>query len=64
MADPVRVVLAVVLIIAGVAAAVYAGYLQYAALPEEQTFARGGKRLALAVAGIALIVGGSQLLPT
>jgi hypothetical protein len=64
MADPMRVVLAVVLIVAGVAAALYAGYLQYVSLPEEHTFARGGKRLALAVGGIALIVGGSQLLPT
>ena len=63
MVDPVRVVLAVVLIVAGVAAAVYAGYLQYAALPEEHTFAKGGKRLALALGGLALIVGASELLP-
>ena len=63
MADPVRVVLAVVLIVVGVVAAVYAGYLQYAALPEEHTFAKGGKRLALALGGLALIVGASELLP-
>ena len=61
MADPVRVALAVVLMVVGVAAAVYAGYLQYVALPEEHTFARGSRRLA--VGGIALIVGGSQMLP-
>ena len=42
MGEPVRVVLAVVVIVVGVAAAVYAGYLQYAALPEEHTLARGG----------------------
>ena len=64
MGEPVRAVLAVVLIVVGVAAAVYAGYLQYVALPEEHTFARGGRRLALALGGIALVVGGSQLLPT
>jgi hypothetical protein len=63
MGEPVRVVLAAVLMVVGVAAALYAGYLQYAALPEEHTFAEGGKRLALALGGIALIVGGSQLLP-
>jgi hypothetical protein len=63
MSEPVRVVLAAVLMVVGVAAAVYAGYLQYVSLPEEHTFAQGGKRLALAVGGIALIVGGSQLLP-
>ena len=63
MVDPVRVVLAVVLTVAGVAAAVYAGYLQYAALPEEHTFAKGGNRLALALGGLALIVGASELLP-
>ena len=63
MGEPVRVVLAVVLIVAGVAAAGYAGYLQYVALPEEHTSAKRGKRLALAVTGIALILGGSQLLP-
>ena len=62
MGEPVRVLLAVVLIIVGVAAAVSAGYLQYAALPEEHTLARGGGRLALALGGLALIVGGSQLL--
>ncbi|SDY82299.1 hypothetical protein SAMN05660209_03801 [Geodermatophilus africanus] len=63
MGEPVRVALAVVLIVVGVVAAVYAGYLQYAALPEEHTFAKGGKRLALALGGLALIVGASELLP-
>ena len=63
MSEPLRVVLAAILMVVGVAAVVYAGYLQYVSLPEEHTFARGGKRLALAVGGIALIVGGSQLLP-
>jgi len=62
MDEPVRVVLATGLII-GVAAAVYAGYLQYVSLPEEHTFAQGGKRLVLGVGGIALIVGGTQMLP-
>jgi len=63
MGEPVRVALAVVLLVFGVAAAVYAAYLQYVSLPEEHTFAQGGKRLALAVGGIALVVGGGQLLP-
>jgi hypothetical protein len=63
MGEPLRVVLAAVLIVVGVAAAVYAGYLQYAALPGEHTVAQGSKRLALAVGGIALIVGGGQMLP-
>lgn len=64
MHDPLRLAIAAVLMGLGVAMAVYAGYLQYAALPEEHTFAAGGKRLALAVVGIAMIVGGTQLLPT
>jgi hypothetical protein len=63
MAEPLRVVLAVVLLAAGVAVAVYAGYLQYVSLPEDHTFARSGRRLALAVGGIALIVGGGHVLP-
>jgi hypothetical protein len=63
MGEPLRVVLAAVLIVIGVAAAVYAGYLQYVSLPGEHTVVQGGKRLALAVGGVALIVGGSQLLP-
>ncbi len=62
MAEAPRVVLAVVLLVAGVMTAVYACYLQYAALPGEYTVAQRGKRLALAVGGIALIVGG-KLLP-
>jgi hypothetical protein len=63
MSDPVRAGLAVVLVAAGVAALGCAGYLQYVALPEEHTFAHGGKRLALALAGAALILVGSRLLP-
>ena len=63
MSDPVRVGLAVVLLAGGVAALGYAGYLQYAALPEEHTFAQGSKRLALAAAGGALILVASRLLP-
>jgi hypothetical protein len=64
MSEPLRVFLATALMVVGVAAAVYAGYLQYVSLPEEHTVARGGRRLALALGGISLIVGGSQLLPT
>jgi hypothetical protein len=62
MSDPVRVGLAVVLLAAGVTALGYAGYLQYAALPEEHTFAQGGKRVAMALAGATLIFVGSRLL--
>ena len=53
--------LAVVLLAAGVAALGYAGYLQYAALPEEHTFVHGGERVALA--GATLILVDSRLLP-
>ena len=63
MSDPVQVGLAVVLVAAGVAVLGYAGYLQYASLPEEHTFAQGGKRVALALAGVTLILVGSRLLP-
>jgi hypothetical protein len=62
MSDPMRVGLAVVLVAAGMAGLGWAGYLQYAALPEEHTFAQGGKRVALALAGTALILVGSRLL--
>ena len=63
MGEPLLVALAVVMLIGGMAMIGYATYLQYVALPQEHTFALRGKRLALAVGGIALIVGGSQLLP-
>lgn len=63
MGEPLRVTLAVAMLVCGWALIGYAGYLQYAVLPEEHTFAQGGKRLALALGGLALIVGGSVLLP-
>ena len=63
MSEPTRVVLAAVLMVVGVAAAGYAGYRQYGALPGEHTLAHAGMRLALAVGGVALIVGGGQLIP-
>jgi uncharacterized membrane protein YphA (DoxX/SURF4 family) len=63
MVEPLRVVLAVVLLVAGVGVVGYAGYLQYASLPEEHTFARGSARAALALAGVALIILGSRLFP-
>lgn len=62
MNDLVRVGLAVALLAVGVAALGLAGYLQYAALPEEHSLAQGGKRVALALAGAALIIVGSRLL--
>jgi hypothetical protein len=62
MAEPLRIVIAAVLMAAGVVAAVCSGYLQYVSLPEEHTVAQRSKRLALALGGIALIVGGSHLL--
>lgn len=63
MSDPVRVVLAVVLIVAGVAALACAGYLQYVALPEEHTRRAITTRAALAMGGLALVLVGTQLLP-
>jgi len=63
MSDSVRLGLAVVLVAAGMAALGYAGYLQYAALSEEHTFAQGGKRVAMALAGATLVLVGSRLLP-
>ena len=61
MSDPARVGLAVALLALGVAALGYAGYLQYAALPGEHTFAHGGIRVAMALAGATLIFVGSRL---
>jgi hypothetical protein len=63
MADPLRVALVVVLIVVGLAMAGYAGYLQYVSLPEDHTFARRSRRAALALAGVTLILLGTQLLP-
>jgi hypothetical protein len=54
-------VLVVVMLAAGVAMICYAGYLQYASLPGEHTVRQGGKRAALALGGLALILGGSLL---
>lgn len=48
---------------AGVVALGYSAYVQYAALPEDHTFARGSRRVALALEGATLIVVGAQLLP-
>jgi hypothetical protein len=62
VSDGLRIILLVVMLPAGVAMVCYAGYLQYASLPEEHTRRKGSVRFALAVAGIALIVGGSRLL--
>ena len=62
MSDLLHVGLAVVLMVAGMAALLRAGYLQYAALPEEHTFATSGARAALALVGVALVFGGSRLL--
>jgi hypothetical protein len=63
MSDPLRVGLAVVLLVVGMAALLFAGYLQYASLPEEHTLAKGGARAALALAGVALVLVGSRLIP-
>lgn len=63
MGEPLRIALAAVLMIVGFSAALCAGYLQYGALPGEHTIAQGGKRLVLALGGIALIVGGGHLHP-
>ena len=62
MGEPLRVLLAIVMLAAGVGMVGYAGYLQYASLPEEHTMRKGSIRVALALGGVALLVGGSQLL--
>jgi hypothetical protein len=62
MGDSLRGVLAVVMVAAGIAMCVFAGYLQYASLPEEHTLGQVTKRAALALGGIALIFLGSRLL--
>jgi predicted benzoate:H+ symporter BenE len=54
---------AVVLIVAGMALLIRAGYLQYAALPEEHTRRAIIMRAAFALGGLALVLVGSQLLP-
>jgi hypothetical protein len=63
MSEPFRVVLAVALIVIGLGMVGYAGYLQYASLPEERTFARHSKLAALALAGVLLMLVGIPLLP-
>ncbi len=54
---------AVVLIVAGWALLILAGYLQYAALPEEHTRRAITTRAALALGGLALVLVGTELLP-
>ena len=61
MSDSLRIILIVVMLAAGVAMMCYAGYLQYASLPEDHTFRQGGVRAALVLGGVALIFGGSRL---
>ena len=63
MDEPLRVLLAVICLIAGLATAGYAGYLQYGVLPVERTFAKDSARPAIFLAGVALFVAGSLLLP-
>ena len=62
MGESLRVVLAFLMITAGMAMCGYAGYLWYAALPEERTRRQVGMRVALAFGGVALLLWGSQLL--
>ena len=61
MAETLRIVLVVVMLVTGVVMVCYAGYLQYASLPEEHTVRQGSKRAALALGGIALIFWASRL---
>jgi hypothetical protein len=62
MDEPLRATVAVVMLVGGIALCGYAGYLQYVALPEEHTFGQRGKRVGLALAGLALALLGSWLL--
>lgn len=61
MGENLRIALVLVMLAAGVAMVCYAGYLQYASLPEEHTFRQGSKRAALALGGVALIFWASRL---
>jgi len=58
-----RIALAVVMVIAGWALVVYAGYLHYVALPGEHTRRHVTGRAALAVAGFVLVLLGIGCLP-
>jgi hypothetical protein len=62
MDEPLRATVAVVLLVGGLALCGYAGYLQYVALPEEQTLRQRSKRAVLALGGLALALVGSWLL--
>ena len=63
MGENLRIALAVVMVIAGWALVVYAGYLQYVALPGEHTRRHMASRAALAIAGFVLVLLGIGFLP-
>jgi hypothetical protein len=61
MSEDLRTAVAVLMLAVGVAMVCYAGYLQYASLPNEHTVRQWGKRTGIALAGLALITSGSIL---
>ena len=63
MGENLRIALAIVMVIAGWALVVYAGYLQYVALPGEHTRRHVARRAALAIAGFGLVLLGIGFLP-
>ena len=62
MGENLRATLGTVLMIGGMALIVYAAYLYYVALPEEQAPRQVATRAAIAVVGIVLVLLGSGFL--
>ena len=62
MGEPLRVTLAVLVLVGGWGALGYALYLQYVSLPSEHTLRHVSMRAALALVGLTLLFLGSLLL--
>jgi hypothetical protein len=59
MSESLRAALPMVMLIGGIALIVFAAYLHYAALPEEQTMKHVATQAVIAVVGLALILLGA-----
>lgn len=62
MGEPLRVALAVVMLVCGWALIIYAGHLHYVALPGDHAPRREITRAAVAVVGIVVVLLGSRFL--
>ena len=62
MGEPLLVALAIVMLLGGLALFASAGYLQYVALPQEQTPRHVLTRTTLAFVGVVLVLLGNGLL--